>query len=270
VSVAMDTLDSVSKRRVGRDTGPLSGRNSSKGSLLAETSAILRAYGSGNSLAELRSACLNGKLLRQRARQTRRRIWTAVHQRFFTWSPPPWVFNDLAAAAADGPTSAGFVGLVFVHYARRDRLTFEFVSRRLWALRQQTTSPVSRNDVLDFLASAQDLETPKWRDSTRKKVAGNVLTALRDFGMLRGVQRKFVQRPVVPPNVVLHVCRLLDAEGLRGRALLEARDWRLFLWEPADTASALMQLAQYGAVRFERSGRTVLLEILPHSSGERS
>jgi hypothetical protein len=100
------------------------------------------------------------------------------------------------------------------------------------------------------------------------KVAGNVLSALRDFGLLTGVQRKTVQRPVVAQEVVLHLCRLLDAEGLRGRTLLEARDWRLFLWDVQDTSQALAQLAQRGELRFERSGRTVELDVPRHPLGE--
>jgi hypothetical protein len=48
---------------------------------------------------------------------------------------------------------------------------------------------VSRDDVLDFLADyeSQDALVKKWRESTRKKLAGNVLSALRDFGILTGV-----------------------------------------------------------------------------------
>ena len=105
-------------------------------------------------------------------------------------------------------------------------------------------------------------------ESTRKKLAGNVLSALRDFGVLSGVQRKVLQRPIVPPEVALHLCRLLHAEGLRGRSLLEAPDWRLFLWEPHDISMALAQLAQRGEIQFERSGRTVILEIPTHDTGD--
>jgi len=129
---------------------------------------------------------------------------------------------------------------------------------------------VRRDDVLDFLADyeSRDAAINTWRESTRKKLAGNVLSALRDFGLLTGVQRKSLQRPLVAPEVALHLCRVLDGEGLRGRALAEARDWRLFLWESHDTSLALAQLAQRGDIRFERSGRTVVLDVPAHPLGE--
>lgn len=249
--------------REGRDTASYSTRNTSKGALIAEAHAVFGALATGASVADVRAACLDGRLLRQRARETRRRIWEALHWRYFAWDPPAWVLADLAAAARSGAKDARFVGLAYVHYARRDRLTFDFVTEKLWLRRRPGDAVVRRGDVLDFLAEHARGEggQVKWRETTRRKLAGNLLSALRDFGVLTGVQRKTLQRPVVAPEVALHLCRLLDAEGFRGRVLVDARDWRLFLWDDRDTTQALAQLAQRGDLRFERSARTVVLEI---------
>lgn len=246
--------------RCGRDEGALSARNSSKGALVAEAHAVFRALDARKPVATVREACLEGKILRQRSRATRRRIWQALFWRFFAWNPPRWVLDDLAQASRQGPTSPRFTGLLLVHYARRDRFTFDFVTGKLWYLRKGAVKDMRRSAVLDFLEDA-DKTVFRWHETTRKKLAGNVLSALRDLGLLAGVQRKRIQRPVVPPEVALHLCRLLSCEGLRGRALLEAADWRLFLWDLDDTARALAQVAQREAIRFERAGRTVVLEV---------
>ena len=252
----------------GRDVGAISARNSSKGALLLEAHAVLRALSMGKDLAEVRSACLTGKLLRQSARETRRRIWQSLDWRYFAWNPPRWVLANLTEPAKGDSSDKAFTGLAYVHFARRDRLTFDFVADKLWPLWKSGVRDVRRADVTNFLAEVAKGQTRKWRESTRAKLAGNVLSALRDFGLLTGVQRKKLQRPVIAPEVALHLCRLLDAEGLRGRALLEARDWRLFLWDVHDTSQALSQLAQRGELRFERSGRTVILEVPRHRLGE--
>lgn len=256
--------------RWGRDTGAASTRNTSKGSLVAETHAVFRAIALGGALDEVKSACLTGQLLRQPARETRHRIWDALHWRYFVWAPSPWVLADLAEAAKGDTTDRRFVGLAYLHYARRDRLTFDFVTDQLWSRWAGKTLEVRRDDVLDFISEyeSRDVAVRRWRESTRKKLAGNVLSALRDFRLLTGVQRKLLQRPVVDPEVALHLCRLLYDEGLRGRALLLAQDWRLFLWEPHDTSLALAQLAQRGDIHFERSGRTVVLEVPEHPLAE--
>jgi hypothetical protein len=256
------SLDSAS---VGRDIGPPSTRNASKGALIQEAQIVFRKLAGGASRADLRGASLHGDLLRKRAWETRNRIWDALHWRYFAWAPPAWVLSDLTAAAVQDGPSRRLGALLYVHFARRDRLTFDFVTEKLWALWRTRRSEVRRDDVLDFL-SLYESEQPnvrKWRESTRKKLAGNVLSALRDFGLLRGVRRKGLQQPVVPPEVALHLVHLLDAEGLRGRRILEALDWRLFLWDAGDVSQALAGLAQRGQLRFERSGSTVVLEIPP-------
>jgi hypothetical protein len=254
-------------RSLGRDTGPISARNSSKGALLPEAHAVFRALASGKSPIEVRAACLTGRLLRQSARETRRRIWQSLDWRYFAWNPPRWILVDLAESAKTDASDRRFIGLAYLHYARRDRLTFDFVSDKLWSLWKEGARDVRRSDVMDFLTEVANHGSVKWRESTRTKLAGNVLSALRDFGLLTGVQRKKVHRPVLASEVVLHLCRLLDAEGMRGRALLEARDWRMFLWDIQDTSEALTRLAQRGDIRFERSGRTVVLEVPKHPLG---
>jgi len=227
---------------------------------------VFQALALGKTLTAVREASFEGRLLRQSAVETRRRIWKALYWRFFSWDPPTWVLADLEAAARDESTTQRFVGLCYLHSARRDRLIFDFATTVMFDRWRETATEVNRQDVLDFLARYES--TRDWRESTRKKLAGNVLTVLRDFGLLTGVQRKFIQRPVVAPEVALHLSRLLDAEGLRGRALIEAPDWRLFLWGVHDTSQALAQLAQQGALRFERSGRTVVLEVPKHPRGK--
>jgi len=253
----------------GRDLGPVSTRNTSKGALIPEAQTVFRALAAGATLADARAQCLAGQLLRQYAFETRRFIWNALHWRYFVWSPPRWMLADLEEAARGDAANPRFVRLLYIHYVRRDRLTFEFVTERLWRLWKTRKMEVGRDNVLDFLAEHEQRsrQIQKWRESTRKKLAGNTLSALRDFGLLVGSQRKTLQRPVVPLEVSLHLCRLLYAEGLRAHALIDAADWRLFLWDQHDTALALGQLAQRGDIRFERSGRTVVLEVPAHPLG---
>ncbi len=262
------TTNAEAAARCGRDVGPMSTRNTSKGALITEAQAVLRSMAPGTPVENLRRACLTGSILRQRTRETRRHIWDLLHWRLFIWRPPQWVLVDLAEAARGYSADPRFAGLLFLHYARRDRLTFEFVTEKLWALWKSRNLEVSRNDVLDYLQSSKphNPQIKEWRESSRKKLAGNVLSALRDFGLLKGVQRKLIQQPLLPLEVVLHLCRLLHGEGLRGRAVLEARDWRLFLREPHEIAAAFGQLAQRGQLRFERSGKTVVLEV-PEQAG---
>jgi hypothetical protein len=230
---------------------------------------IFRALASGKSLDEVRSSCLGGKLLRPgRTRDATPHLGGSALAVLRVDAARLGDRGSRRSVPRRRHVPRGSSGLVYLHFARRDRLTFDFVVDKLWPHWKGGARDVRRDDVIDFLAESANGQPTRWRESTRVKLAGNVLSALRDFGLLTGVQRKALQRPVVAPEVVLHLCRLLDAEGLRGRALLEARDWRLFLWDIQDTSQALAQLAQRGELRFERSGRTVVLDVPRHPLGE--
>jgi hypothetical protein len=246
-----------------RDLSPASSRNTSKGALAKETYAVFNAVHAGLPLSDVRQAILNGEVFQKTSYETRRKIWNALHHRYLSVCAA-WIGQALAAATRAGRQSPEYLSLVYLYFALRDRLTFEFVTGPVWEKWTQKVTVLEQRDFLVFLE--QQTETfphlKKWRESTRHRLASANLTALRDFGVLKGVKKKRIQRPLIAAETAFHLLSLLSAEGLEGRALIEAPDWRLFLWSEVDIAYALTELAQKGWIRFEKAGRTVLLQIL--------
>lgn len=245
-----------------RDAGPYSARNSSKGALVKEAHAVFSALKDGLSESEVKQSLLDGTLLANRTFLTRKRIWQALNWRYFL-ATPRWIREEIAQAAAGGPTDPRFVALLYYHYALRDRLTYEFVTGTFWDRWQRRSTQVSPADVLAFLdeAASREPQVKGWYESARRKLASNVLSALRDFGLLTGIQKKALRLPIVPVEVALHVARILRDEGLSGREIVASADWRLFLWSESDVRAALVQLDRRKLVRFDFSGRTAALEI---------
>jgi hypothetical protein len=231
--------------------------------LVVETQVVFRALADGMPQREVKEKCLSGALVRKSARLTRMRVWDAINWRFFSWRPSGWIIADFVRAAMESSRpSPTFLGLVYIHYARRDRLTFDFVTEHLfgnWVAGNRTVRP---EEVVRFAAERYGEDAlGRLRESTRKKVAGNVLSALRDFGVLKGAVRKTIEQPALTTTTAFHLCRLLYEEGFRGRQLTEAGDWRLFLLSPRDVSTTLASLARAGVIRFEQAGRTVILEL---------
>lgn len=244
-----------------RDTGPYSARNSSKGALIDEAGRVFAALAHGHSVEQVRDQALRGEILTQRSRNNRERIWTSIQQRYLV-PAAPWLTASLAARCVDGPQNPEFVSLLYLLYALRDSLTFEFVTNGLWGKRHLARPVITRNDVLDHLrhTASRQPQIERWTESTRIKLAGSILTALRDFGVLEGQQKKALIRPVCPLSTAEVLLRILTAEGSRGRELLQDPAWRLFLLSEPEVASTLAKLAQQGTVRFEKAGGTVVLE----------
>lgn len=245
-----------------RDVSPLSSRNTSKGALIKETFNVFSAVKNGLPLIEIRQAILYSQLLQKPSFETRRKIWNAISHRYLSVYPE-WVARAMANATTEGTQSADFISLAYFYYAIRDSLTFEFVTGPVWKKWQRQSVNIDQNDFLAFLEQkAEKLpHIKKWREVTRNRLASMTLSALRDFGLLKGKQKKQIQRPPLSPDTIYHVLSLLYVEGKAGMDILEAPDWRLFLLSDADVVVALSNLAQIKWIRFEKSGRTVMLQM---------
>lgn len=245
-----------------RDKSPLSARNSSKGALIEEIYTVFQAVSKGLSVENLRQTVLEGRLIFQSTYETRRSIWNHIHRRYFIFDNE-WIVQSLAEASGEGMNSPSFLSLAYLYYVLRDRLTFDFVVGPLWDRWKKQTVTIDRGDFLSFL-DKESVGNPiidRWYDSTKKKLASNTLSALRDFGVLKGVIKKTIQRPTIAPETAFHLLSILMAEGLRGQSIIEAPDWRMFLWNEADIANALNELSFRRWTRFEKTGRTVILEL---------
>lgn len=247
-----------------RDVGEFSSRNTSKGALLNEAFILFRTLQDRRcTVAEIRESALRGQAFPRASFENRQRIWDCIHYRYFA-PDIPWVSTSLAAATVPGVGSPDFVSLAYLYFSLRDRLTFALVTEVLWERWRARSLAISVAEVLKFLdgESKNHPAIKKWSPSTRTKVAQSTLAALRDFGVLNGIYSKQIQRPTASPETVFHLLCILLAEGCHGRAVIEAPDWRLFLWSEDDAAKALAELAQRRWIRFERGGRTVILELI--------
>ncbi|MBN1937023.1 MAG: DUF1819 family protein [Anaerolineae bacterium] len=244
-----------------RDIGFYSARNSSKGALIPEIGSVIAGLCGGFLLNELHTRALNGELFSQHARSTRRRIWSAIQHMYL--SQPAWGLADLQTAYENGPLSREFVSLLYLHYALRDRLTFDFVTQVLWERWQTQQINVGPQDIHALLdrASESQPQIRRWTESTRTRLVRHILAALRDLGLLEGIYKKTLGQPILPLPTAEHLLRILIAEGLRGGEVLRDPSWRLFFCTENDVAHLLSQLAQERRIRFERVGGTVVLQV---------
>lgn len=220
----------------------------SKAGLLDETRQFLQAYIRLGDLDHVRHALVDGELP-QRARETRQTILQVIQHRLVRWSPPPWVLDDLCAFALDTSQSS-LQSALLIHVARQEALLYDFVQQVVVPRWQDGERILIRADVQRFLDLAQPdhPEIDGWSHATREKLAGNVLSTLRDYGLLKGTARKEIIEPIVPDAVAAHLVRLLRAEGASEESIASHLDWRLWLWDTRRIRSLMSGLASREAV----------------------
>jgi len=242
-----------------RESDSYRGRNTSMGALIPECERVFSALADGLSLVEVKRKCIDGSLLGQRAVQSRRRIWVSINHRYFAHGQT-WVTKDIVNAYRK--SRPAFIDVLYLHFALRDFLTFDFVTGVLYAQREKTQRAITKTDVRDLLDQASELQPhiAKWSEASRSKLANSTLTALRDFGLLVGKNRKFVARRTISDFAAEHLLHVLIWEGERGRSVIKEQTWRLFFLDENAVTAVLAKLAQAGRIKFEKAGSTVVLQ----------
>src|SRR5450759_5207578 len=197
-----------------RATGSYLPTLASKNSLVDETRQFLLVYAGARDVEATRHTLVNSGLP-QRSRATRVTIVKIVQMRLTRWHPPAWVLDDLITFAQDGH-QAELQAALLLYTARQDNLLYDFIQQVVVPNWFAGERELIRADVQRFLDSVQSThpEVAGWSHSTREKLSRNVLTTLRDFGLLQGTINKQIVEPIVPPAVVQHLVHLLQAEGI--------------------------------------------------------
>jgi hypothetical protein len=215
----------------------------SSAGLLDETRQFLRTYADLRDLAATRQQLIDGGLA-QRSRATRTTLLKVIQRRLVRWSPPAWVWDDLIAFAQD-ETSPSLATALLLHVARQDLILYDVVQHLIVPRWQSSEHIVVRADVQRLFDEALPAhpEIDQWTYQTRAKLAGTMLSILRDYGLLQGTARKRIIEPIVPLPVAQHVLQLLRAEGIQESAIPTHPDWRLWLWDNGQVQSVLHTLA---------------------------
>lgn len=211
----------------------------SKTSLLEETRIFLQTFARLGNIEATRLALVNGGLP-QRSRATRQTITNILQIRLTRWHPPVWVLEDMLTFAQDGHQAQLQASLV-LHTARQDELLYDIIQQVVLPRWMEGERELIRADIQRFLDTVQSThpEVAGWSHSTREKLSRNVLTTLRDFGLLQGKVAKQIVEPIVPVAVVQHLIRLLREEGIAEVGLAQHLDWQLWLWDAARAQKAI-------------------------------
>jgi len=229
------------------------------GALIDEADRVFAALAEGVPRDEVKKRCQDGDLLRQRTEKTRSRIWASLQHRYFAHGVD-WAIDSIVEAKRSDRRA--FVDLLYLHYCLRDKLAFDVVTRLIWSEGRADGGVITTSDVrhlLDEASTGQSL-IGRWSESTRAKLANSTLTALRDFGLLEGKNRKQVIRRPMSNYAAEHLVRLLVSEGERGRSIISDPTWHLFLMTEREVSVKLASLASDSRLRFEKTGTTVVLE----------
>lgn len=234
---------------------------SGKSSLIEETLAVLRQIDQGHGPAQVKTMVIEQDLLGKMTRSTRESVWDHIHARYLSDESHARVLAHMVLHAPDRQTEklALFYEFCCSNLLLRD-VTTECVYPRYAAGYTGIDKAIIQR-YFDEVSEAHP-ELTEWSPQTRGKVVSNILTILRDFGLLRGTQRKQFSRLYVPLPAFVYVLYRLAEDGITvPRQVFDASDWRLFFLEQEDIVGLLDEATAAGHCTFRHRGDIYTLDL---------
>lgn len=233
----------------------------SKASLIDETLTVMRQIELGHSIDQVRKMVVEQDLLGKMARSTRESIWKRTHERYL--SDDEFVIT-LAHMVVHAPDPQTEKLVLFYEFCRSKPLLSDVTIECVYPHYTAGYSGIDKmviQQYLDEIALVHP-ELEEWSPQTRGKVVSNLLTTLRDFGLLEGTQRKTFTRLYVPLPAFVFVLYRLAGDGLIAPSqVLQARDWRLFFLEQTEVVMLLEEATAAGHCTFKHQGDVYSLDL---------
>jgi hypothetical protein len=229
------------------------------GALLAETRILVQAWHPGEPNDAFAERVLRGDLL---GRATARRVLDIV--RVFTLrflSPSDAPARHLRHLVVNDASRQIFNDVVFYYTALQDDLLRDFTLLCYWPAVREGRLTISNQDVRHLILEAEQdgrIRTP-WSAEIKRDMAGRVLIALTNFGLLRPL--KPAKREVIPyrpaDGTIVYMAYLLHENGITDSSLAEHSAWALFGLQAEDVWNRLEVLAGDGWFIIQRAGQVV-------------
>jgi hypothetical protein len=234
---------------------------SGKGALIEETLAVLWQLDRGQTQAEVKTMVVEDDLLGKATRHTREAVWDRIHARYLGDENHARTLARMAVRAPDRQTEKL---VLFYEFCRSTPILHDATVACVYPRYAAGYAWMDKATVQQYFdrISATHPELAEWSPQTREKVISNILTILRDFGLLQGTQRKQFARLYVPLPAFVYVLYRLAGEGVTTpRQVLEAGEWKLFFLEQADVVMLLDEATAASHCTFKHQGDVYTLDL---------
>jgi hypothetical protein len=152
--------------------------------------------------------------------------------------------------------------------ARAEPALYEYATCELFRISNTPAQDVTVAHVVAWLRNRLCASGQSWTPTVQLKVARGILAALRDFGILEGRAKKKIHSAHLPPPAFALIAFCLHALGASGTALIDHRDWRLFLLSDREVERLLLESHQAGWLNYQAAGRIIRIDFPCDSFGK--
>lgn len=240
-------------------TRPYTTRLQKGGALLADMRLLVRSWDAGLENRQNRRSKLGsilGKASRARAADTYRR---AFLPRFIQGDPPEAWRIVRPLESRDFPLEIVRPVYYWVT-ARSEPLLRDFVLEKLPEYVSAPYKQVRVEETCAWIEKKLKAAGQRWSPVVTLKVARGLLSALRDFGILKGRAKKQIAPAYLPLESFSYIAFALYSLGASGEGLLTYPDWRLFLLPPKAVELLFLDAHQHHFLGYQAAGRIIRID----------
>jgi hypothetical protein len=183
--------------------------------------------------------------------------------------PGPHIIPALRGLLSD---HRAFTDACYYETARCDALLAAFAEGPVRSWWQDGKTVITVAEAAGWLEKlAAEGRAPVWTSSVRERAAQGVLSALRDFGILRGATRsprKEIASPSISARGFCYAAWREHELGASSHALVHASAWDRWLLDTPTVLAMLDLAARMGVLRFSSAGSAVRVDWLARSLAE--
>ena len=224
-----------------------------KGTMIPETHAVFAAWDLEKSKHENLDRLRRENYIGTRSATWLRDVAKVLNRRF----DPDGRDRALVILAKAGCPLDEWKPILLWHMTRDEFLLRDFLVNWLYPQFEDGALRLHPDELDSFLLTIRDRGGEiehDWSESTRRHVAGCLLKAAADFGLLRGVQVKQFASYHVPERSFVYLLQAMHDAHASPSRVIASPDWRMYLLGPDDVERELFRLHQYRRLHYEVAG----------------
>ena len=236
------------------------------GALLTDTKILLAHWDTARSvqknLDRIRRENIFGKASRSRIED----ILAIFRQRYLTSEA---VTRSLVALVQQGLPGEALDRILYFYATQSDALLHDIVTEVLALFRMQGRIDVTVNDIQSAITDwiKEGKTVSQWSDITVLRAAREVLSTLRDFGVLQGTVHKRLAPIYLPVEAFAYIAFYLQQQQPSGERLLHDPEWQVFFLSDHAVEHFFLEAHQLRLLEYHAAGSVIRITF-PASSIE--
>lgn len=226
------------------------------GALLTDTKTLLLHWDETLSVQENLSRMRNENIFGKASRSRIEDILTIFRQRYLTSEA---VTLSLVHLVRGNFPREGLDRILYFFATQSDALLHDIVVQVFSQFRAQGKIDVTVNDIqlviIDWIATGK-IPT-SWSEETILRAAREVLSTLRDFGMLQGAAHKRLAPIYLPVEAFAYLAFYLHQRQPSGERLLNDPEWQLFFLSHEAVERFFMEAHQHRLLEYHAAGSVI-------------